>query len=163
MTMDRVRQALRAPTDLPDNPALQALAYAILQFVCRVIAAFHIIIGIAIIVGGEARFPFPSYQPMLDLTNHAVWPLGVTAISSGLAMLFPHRLVMLVGLGVGFLWLNLFAAAFAVALFTYPNAGSTAPVPYWIIAVLHVALMTLRVAEYRDARRREVTQWTHRL
>lgn len=143
--------------------AVQDLSHKVLAVIYRVVAVGHVALGVSILIGGIARFPYPTYQPMLDLTRGAVWPWGAVIITSGVAMLIPHRVLNLAGLGVGFCWFNLFSAMFAVALWKYDESGSTAPVPYFILGAIHVALLTLKIAEYRDARRRKASQWTHQL
>lgn len=111
-----------------------------------------IALGLAILVGGPNRFPFPTYQPLLDMTGGEVWPWSAWAVTSGTLMCVPRPHVRTVGLVAGFLWSNMFAAMFTVALVRYPNAGSTAPFPYLTISVITVVLIAHYVA---TCRRRE--------
>lgn len=124
----------------------------VLTFIYRAVAVTHILLGLAIMIGGKAHFPFPTYQPLLDLSQGAVWPWGVTIIAAGVLMLIPRAFAGFMGLLVGFLWMNLFASMFVVALIQYDGAGSTAPIPYALIAFIQVALLTLKVAEWRRRR-----------
>lgn len=125
----------------------------VLQFVYQVIAVTHIILGVAILFGGVEHFPFPTYQPLLDMTGGAVWPWGDTIIIAGIAMLIPNNWLNLLGLVLGFFWMNLFSAMFLIALVQYEGAGSTAPIPYATIGFIQVALLTLKVAELARLRR----------
>lgn len=109
-------------------------------------------LAMGILAGGRARFPFPTYQPLLDLSHGQVWPWGATIGATAVLMAVHHQSANLVGLCVSFAWYNLFSAMFAVAIVQYPNAGATAPVPYLALAMIHVALITLKIVEIRRAR-----------
>lgn len=146
----------------PSVYALQELALKILRAIYLIMAIGEIFVGVAILIGGTDRFPYPSYQPMLDLSNGSVVPWGMVVIIAGVLMLVPHRFAQLVGLAVAFLWFNLFCVMFVVADIQYEHSSSTAPVPYAILALISVALMTLKVAECRMAHRHKASQWTRR-
>lgn len=124
------------------------------------VATFYMILVFAnsalamgILAGGEARFPYPTYQPLLDLSQGHVWPWGVSIGAAGILMTLHSKWANLTGLALSFAWHNLFSAMFAVAVVQYPTAGATAPIPYSALAMVHVALITLKIVEIRRARK----------
>lgn len=110
-------------------------------------------LSMGILAGGDARFPYPTYQPLLDLTNGHVWPWGASIGIAAIFMAVHSRYANLFGLALSFAWYNLFSAMFAVAIVQYDTAGATAPVPYLALAMIHVALITLKIVEIRRARK----------
>ena len=109
-------------------------------------------LAMAILAGGTTRFPFPTYQPLLELSDGHAWPWGVSIGAAAILLAVHNRVANFVGLALSFLWMNLFSAMFAVAIVQYPAADSVAPIPYATLAVVHVALLTLKVVEYRASR-----------
>ena len=113
----------------------------------RALLVTHAALGVAILVGGAERFPFPTYQPLLDLTDGQVWPWGFSILASAFAMAVQGWWINMIGLGIGLLWMNLFSTMFFAA-YKYEQAGSTAPIPYAGLAMIIVALMTYKVVEH---------------
>lgn len=120
----------------------------------RTVAAVDAALAMAILAGGNARFPLPTYQPLLELTNGQSWPWGVSIGAAAFMIMIHSQVLNLLGLAISFLWLNLISAMFVTAIVQFPGAGSTAPIPYVGLAAMHVALMVLKVVEIRDARGR---------
>lgn len=120
--------------------------------VYRTVAAVDAALAMAILAGGDARFPIPTYQPLLEITGGSSWPWGISIGIAAFLIMVHSRYANLLGLAISFLWLNLISAMFITAIIQFPEAGSTAPIPYAGLAAMHVALMVLKLVEIRDAR-----------
>lgn len=118
------------------------------QTVYRSLIVTHVGLGVAILAGGVDRFPFPTYKPLLELTNGSVLPWGLWILASGVLMASHGWWANITGLGAGLLWMNLFSAMFFSA-YEDPHSSSTAPIPYMGLAMITVALMTYKIIEHR--------------
>lgn len=114
--------------------------------VYRALLVGHTGLGVAILVGGAARFPLPTYKPLLELTGGDVLPWGVSILVSALLMTLHGWWVNMVGLGIGLGWMSTFSTMFFWA-YSDPTSASTAPIPYAVLGMIIVALMTLKIAE----------------
>lgn len=97
----------------------------------------NLALGVSVIVGGAIRFPPPTYEPLLALTNGKAWPYGLLFCLSGILMMNRRLKVLEIGTTVGLVAHNLFAAMFLVAVVRFNDAGGTAWVAYAGYAALH--------------------------
>lgn len=119
--------------------------------VYQALVATNVGLGIAILVGGPERFPFPTYRPLLELSNGSVWPWGLSILLAAVLMCLQGFWVNMAGLGLSLLWMNMFSVMFFAA-YKYETSGSTAPIPYLGLAMIIVGMMTYKVVERRIRR-----------
>lgn len=117
------------------------------NWITNIMFAVHIGLGTAVIVGGADRFPFPTYQPLIDMVNGEVWIWGLWILLASGLMIIPTRWPQVVGLWMGMVWHIMWCVAFSMAVVEYPNAGATAAVAYGGFALLDAALLTARIVE----------------
>lgn len=117
------------------------------QWVTSAMIVIHWGLGIAILVGGVARFSLPTYQPLLDLTGGLAWPWGLAIIISGTLMMVPFKWPSIVGLWLGMAWMIIWTCLFSVSVLTYPTSAATPAVAYAGFAMINAALLTARVIE----------------
>lgn len=121
-----------------------------LQWITNIMIAVHVGLGVAILVGGSARFPYPTYEPLKGLTNDNVWAWGVWLLGSATLMMIPARWPQIIGLWTGMVWQIMWCALFAVAVVQYPTAGATAAIAYGGFAAIDAALLTARIVDRED-------------
>jgi hypothetical protein len=121
--------------------------HATLGWIWSTMIALHFSLGLAVLLGGEQRFTYPTYQPLVDLSHGRTWMWGWWMIASAALMLYPSRLSQIVGTWLGMCWSIVWCTLFAVAVFEYPNAGATATVAYGGFAMINAALLTARVID----------------
>ncbi len=104
-------------------------------------------LGMAVLVGGVARFSIPSYQPLIDYTAGHTWVWGVWVAVAALLMSVPFRWSNIVGLWLSMLWHIVWMACFAIAAVHYDTSAAT-PIPvYGGLAMISAALLTARVID----------------
>lgn len=117
------------------------------MWISNIMLAVHVGLGTAVLAGGIERFPYPTYQPLIEIVNGHVWIWGVwIMISSGL-MMMPWKWPQVSGLWLGMFWQIMWCAAFAIAVVKYPTAGATAAVAYGGFALIDAALLTARIVD----------------
>lgn len=139
-------------TELVVDPHLAQWAVRTLT---RTIGLYAVVVGLAILVGGQERFAGLSYQVALD-TPGAPASWGVWSLIAGLGILvgslFAKPRVIGAGAVVGAMWALLFAVAFTRAALSFDKANTTAPWAYFllflvygIVAGVHFAMHPLRM------------------
>lgn len=118
-----------------------------LQWITNIMVAGHVGLGVAVLAGGVGRFPYPTYQPLIDMVDGRIWLWGVWILLAAGLMLIPARWPQIAGLWLGMFWMIMWCAAFAVAMVKYPTAGATAAVAYGVLAMIDAALLTARIVE----------------
>lgn len=118
-----------------------------MRWIANVLFAVHLGLGVAILAGGIYRFPYPTYQPLIDIVNGQTWIWGLWIVAAALLLMFPSRWPQILGLWLGMCWHIMWCAAFAVAVVQYPTAGATAMISYGGFALLNAALLTARIVE----------------
>ena len=118
-----------------------------INWVYNIMVAVHVGLGVAILAGGPTRFPFPTYQTLIDMVDGQTWIWGLWILISASFMVVPDRWPQIIGLWLGMCWQIMWAVAFAIDLFHYPSAGATEPIAYAGFAMLDSALLTARVAD----------------
>jgi hypothetical protein len=113
------------------------------RFLTRILASYAVVVGVAIILGGERRFAGLSYEAALS-TPGAPMSWGVTILLAGLlawhgTLMASPRLVA-AGTFLGALWALLFASAFAIAALRYDEANTTGMWVYGMVAFVFAAL-----------------------
>lgn len=122
--------------------------------VTRLIAAYAVVVGVAILIGGPQRFAGLSYRVAIQ-TPGAPSSWGVAIILAGVLMLagslFAMPRIIALGALLGAIWAALFAWAFSVAAIRYDEANTTAQWAYLTLFVLcglisgvHIAMHPLR-------------------
>lgn len=119
-----------------------------LQWVWNIMVTVHAVMGLAVLAGGRERFAYPTYQPLIDLTNGETWIWGVWVLAAGLIMTIPARRPQIIGLWLGMVWNVLWCTLFAVAVVEYPTSGATATVAYGGFALIDAALLTARIIDH---------------
>ena len=117
------------------------------QWISNIMLAVHVGLGTAVLAGGAGRFPYPTYQPLVEIVDGRVWIWGVWIMASAGLMMIPARWPQIAGLWLGMTWQIMWCAAFAVAVVKYPAAGATAAVAYGGFALIDVALLTARIVD----------------
>ncbi len=110
-------------------------------------AVCHGGLAVAVLVGGVPRFPPPTYQSLLDMTNGVIWPWGVALMASSVMMCSRFVIVDMLGILIGMFCMASWSIAFAVAL-QYPQAGATAFVAYAALFGINFSLLAQRCIEY---------------
>lgn len=118
-----------------------------IRWITNIMVAVHIGLGVAIVAGGVHRFPYPTYQPLIDMVNGQTWVWGVWVLGSAGLMMVPTRWPQIVGLWTAMFWQIMWCVAFSMAVIEYPTAGATAAVAYGGFALLDAALLTARIVE----------------
>lgn len=121
------------------------------QWITNIMVAVHVGLGTAVLAGGAERFDYPTYQPLIDMTNGNTWLWGIWALGASGLMMIPSRWPQILGLWFGMAWQIMWCSLFAVAVVEYPTAGATASVAYGGFALIDAALLTARIVE-RDER-----------
>jgi hypothetical protein len=119
----------------------------LVQWVTSIMIAVHWGLGLSVLVGGQARFTIPTYQPLIDLTNGHVWIWGVAIMLSAFLMTMPWKVPTVVGTWLGMVWMIMWASLFSVSLLQYPQAAATPVVAYAGFAMINAALLTARLLE----------------
>ena len=119
----------------------------LVQWITVTMIAVHWGLGLSVLIGGQARFTVPTYQPLIDLTQGRVWIWGVTIVLSAVLMMTPFKWPNVLGLWIGMAWMVMWAVLFSVSLVQYPQAAATPAVAYAGFAMIDTALLTARVLE----------------
>lgn len=117
------------------------------QWVTSIMIAVHWGLGLSVIIGGQARFTIPTYQPIIDLTNGHVWIWGLAIMAAAGLMMTPYKWPNVTGLWLGMVWMIMWSTLFGVALANYDEAAATPLVAYAGFALINAALLTIRVLE----------------
>lgn len=118
-----------------------------MQWISNIMLAVHVGLGTAVLAGGVGRFPFPTYQPLIEMVNGQVWIWGFWIMASAGFMMMPWKWPQIFGLWLGMAWQIMWCAAFAIAVIQYPTAGATAAVAYGGFALIDAALLTARIVD----------------
>lgn len=116
--------------------------------VYEIATVINIGLGTAIVVGGNERFPLPTYSDILIVAHGHSQYWGAGILLCGLLMMVPHIAFEVAGLILAMIWHNMFGALFFTAL-RFPTTASTAWVAYFSIALLCASLATERLRRYR--------------
>lgn len=138
--MDFVKRAIQFVTSNWGN----AMA---VQWITSIMLSVHVALGVAVLAGGTERFSFPTYEPLVALTNGETWIWGVWILFSAALMMVPNRWPQILGLWSAMVWQIMWCSLFAVAVVQYPTAGATAAVAYGGFALIDAALLTARIVE----------------
>jgi hypothetical protein len=117
------------------------------QWVTAIMMLVHWGLGIAILVGGPARFTLPSYDILLTMVGGRSWIWGLTIMFSATLLLLPFKWGQVLGLFIGLVWMNLWMAGFAISVVYFPTAAATPEVAYAGFAMINAALLTARVLD----------------
>lgn len=118
-----------------------------LRWIWNIMTLVHAGLGVAVLAGGPERFSFPTYQPLVDMTNGETWIWGAWVLAAAGLMTVPARWPQIVGLWLGMAWSIMWCALFAIAVVTYPTAGATACIAYGGFAMIDAALLTARIID----------------
>ena len=122
----------------------------------RLMGLVHVCLGVAIVAGGDDRFPPPTYEPLLQWFDGQVWPWGVWTLLAGLMMLLGNQRWLLIGATwIAMAWMLCAAALFGVAVVKFDNAGSTAMVAYGGYALIDAYVLRRLVFQELMARRQK--------
>lgn len=119
----------------------------LVQWVTTVMIVVHWGLGLAIVVGGQARFSLPTYQPLISLTDGRVWIWGLPIMVSAGLMMTPFKWPNIFGMWLGMMWMIMWTSLFFVSLVQYPEAEATPIAAYAGFAMINTALLTARVLE----------------
>ena len=100
-------------------------------------------LGLAILIGGVDRFPHPSYEPLLMLTNERSWPYGITWLLGGTLMFVRSKRVRLLGTVLSFLVACLWMGLFMAATILYTTAALTPVAAYGGFALFNAVLFAM--------------------
>lgn len=104
-------------------------------------------LAIAILWGGEMRFPPPSYLPLLEYTNGNVWIWGVLIGLAAFLMLCYNKTISIIGLWLSMFWHIVWMTAFIISAVSYERSAMT-PIPvYCGLALISATLLTARVID----------------
>lgn len=112
-----------------------------MKWAINIMIGVHLGLGLAVIIGGSARFPFPTYQPLMDMVHGYTWIWGVWILTAAFLMTIPTRWPQIIGFWIGMAWQIMWGVAFTMAILEYPSAGATAAVAYWGFAALDAAML----------------------
>lgn len=115
-------------------------------------------LAVAILVGGIARFPPPTYTPLLELTDGRVWPLGCGFALAAILMATQRLYADIVGMLIGIAMMSLMAILFAIAL-VEPGSAATAFVAYGGYVIINTLLLCCRAIDWTHRERKD-TVWT---
>ena len=121
-----------------------------IQALARLICTFAILIGFAIIVGGEQRWLSPSFEVALRYpAAPESWGVVILAFGSVglLGSLLDRYVYVKWPLYLIAVWALFFAGNFAVSAYQYALASNTGPLAY---GTLGVVSLVLGVAHRRD-------------
>lgn len=141
------------PVRLPRNTELTIdphVAQWAIRVITRIFAIYAVVVGCAIVVGGAPRFAGVSYRVALSIPGApATW--GVVIAVAGLVALTGSLVgkptLTGVGMAAAAIWSLLFASAFALTAWQYPEANTTAVWIYlsmsfvlFLLAAVHLAM-----------------------
>lgn len=110
---------------------------------CWVLGFIHVMLGMAVWIGGIDRFPPPNYTPLLDFTDGRIWPYAFLWASGGIVMALFQGWWRLLGIGLVLIVTNLWAALFLVAALHNPSASFTPTAAYGGYGLLNGILLWL--------------------
>lgn len=117
------------------------------QWVTLIMIFVNAGLAVAIIAGGEARFPPPSYLPLIEYSRNNVWIWGVLIGLAAILMLCYNKTISVIGLWLSMFWHTVWMAAFIISAVYYENSAVT-PIPaYCGFALISATLLTARVLE----------------
>lgn len=118
-----------------------------IQWVSNVMLWVHIGLGAAILLGGPGRFTYPTYQPLVNLTQGHTWIWGVWILAAAVLMLLPLQWLNMLGLWLGMVWMIVWAAMSTVSVVNYSDSAATPMVVYAGFAGINAALLTALALE----------------
>lgn len=117
------------------------------QWVTLVMVFVNAGLAVAIIGGGESRFPPPSYLPLIEYSRSNVWIFGAFIGLAAFLMLCYNRTISIIGLWLSMFWHIIWMAAFIISAVNYENSAVT-PIPaYCGFALISATLLTARVLD----------------
>jgi hypothetical protein len=125
------------------------------RFAAVHLGIIHLGLGLTILAGGIARFPAPTYTPLLIIDGGRVWPYGLMFMVSATLLILPGTRINFWGHWLGLVFMDAFAAIFLAAVIQDRHAGATAWWAYFSFGTIHgfnIALMLVRRNRnlYRD-------------
>lgn len=117
------------------------------QWINVIMVMVNVGLGMAIVAGGIDRFPSPTYDALIDVTNGRVWIWGFVILIAGVWMSMPFRKFNMAGLWLSTIWHTTWALSFIVAVFASPHASATAIPAYGGFAMISFALLAEKVLE----------------
>lgn len=118
-----------------------------LRWITNILVGMHTSLGVAVLVGGVYRFPYPTYQPLTDLVNGHTWLWGIWILASAGLLMIPTRWPQIFGLWFGMVWHIMWGVSFAVAVVKYPTASAAEAIVFGGLALFNAALLTARIVE----------------
>lgn len=128
------------------------VAQWVVRTVTRIVSVYAIVIGVAIIIGGPARFGGVSYSVALALPGAPTTWGVIVAVGGAVSLLgtiLGRAAIVAAGLLLQGLWSLMFASAFAIAMFNFPNANSTGMWVYLSIALILFILGSAHLSMWR--------------
>lgn len=121
-----------------------------------IVAYIHLCLGVVVLFGDPIRFSSSAWVPLQDMTPGSdLAPWGVALVFSGSLILSRVIPIAIVGLAVGTLVMNMWAALFWYAAHQLPDASITGIVSYGGYAVIDSVLGARMFVLWRRARDRQ--------
>lgn len=121
------------------------------RLMARLLGFVHVMIGGAVLHGGTARFPPPSYEALLAFTGGDVRPYGLGWILGGILMIVGKSFaVRVTGMAIIIILSNVWAVLFAVSAYHHPTAAFTPTAAYGGYALLNATLLFLTIIHTRQ-------------
>lgn len=151
-------------TELAVDPHVAQWA---VRTITRLLGLSSAVLGIAILLGGEARFMAPSYEAALAAPG-APWSWGLWSLTAGIMVtvgtLVKQPRLVAGGAWIGASWCFLFATSFFLVFQRNPEANNTAMCVYSLAGLFyglvggaHYAMAPLNIT------RRVIDRWKARL
>lgn len=126
-----------------------------IHYAAQGLGIIHLTIGVSILAASIDRFVSASFRPLLDFTDGVMWPYGLAYVLCGGVMTLGDGLLQRLGLMIGVLVNNVFAALFLVATIQYHDAAPTGIAAYGGYAALDAAVLALLINQRRKSKRQD--------
>lgn len=115
---------------------------------CKLVGFIHLMLAVAILSGGDQRFPPSEYAPLLQLTDGRAWPYGAAWLVGGVLMTWGGGRARWLGLAIGILVTYLFAMLFGLGAANSPNASYTPAAAYGGYGLINSTLLAMMVMHH---------------